>query len=116
VRLAVGPAWREHDLVFCSKTGAYLDPVNLRGIFERLLKKAGLPHMRFHDLRHIAITLMLKAGVLPHVVSEIVGHSDVSITLGVYGHVLQDMHEDAMHKMEGLFHQVEKRGEDLRQQ
>ncbi len=103
VRLAVGPAWREHNLVFCSKTGAYLDPVNLRGIFERLLKKAGLPHMRFHDLRHTAITLMLKAGVLPHVVSEIVGHSDVSITLGVYGHVLRDMHEDAMQKMEDLF-------------
>jgi integrase len=89
--------------VFCSKTGAYLDPVNLRGIFERLLKKAGLPHMRFHDLRHTAITLMLKAGVLPHVVSEIVGHSDVSITLGMYGHVLRDMHEDALQKMEGIF-------------
>jgi len=103
VRLAVGPAWQDHNLVFCSKTGSYLGPVNLRGIFERLLKKAGLPHMRFHDLRHTAITLMLKAGVLPHVVSEIVGHSDVSITLGVYGHVLRDMHEDAMHKMEGLF-------------
>ena len=70
-------------LVFCSKTGTYLDPVSLRGIFERLLKKAGLPHMRFHDLRHTAITLMLKAGVLPHVVSDIVEHSDVSITLGV---------------------------------
>jgi integrase len=41
--------------------------------------------------------------VSPHVVSEIVGHSDVSITLGVYGHVLRDMHEDAMQKMEGLF-------------
>ena len=41
--------------------------------------------------------------MLPHVVSEIVGHSDVSITLGVYGHVLRDMHEDAMHMMEGLF-------------
>jgi integrase len=40
VRLAVGPAWGEHDLVYCSKTGAYLDPVNLRGIFERLLKES----------------------------------------------------------------------------
>ena len=51
--------------MFCNKTRSYLGLVNLRGIFERLLKKAGLPHMRFHDLRHTAITLMLKAGVLP---------------------------------------------------
>ena len=59
--------------------------------------------MRFHDLRHTAITLMLKMGIPAHVVSEIAGHSSVSFTLSVYGHVLKDMHEDAMHKMGAIF-------------
>jgi integrase len=55
--------------------------------FKRLLKTAGLPDMRFHDPRHTAATLPLSRGVHPQVVSEMLGHADIAITLRVYAHV-----------------------------
>jgi integrase len=61
-----------------------------------LLKRAGLPHsVRFHDLRHSCISLLVSRGVPIKVVSEMAGHADVSITLSVYGHVLPDMQSTA---------------------
>lgn len=89
--------------MFCSETGGFTNPMYLQKAFHELLKDTGLPHMRFHDLRHSAITILLSMGVQPHVVAEIVGHSDVRITLGVYGHVLPNMYDEAMRKMEDLF-------------
>jgi integrase len=68
-----------------------------------LLKEAGLAPIRLHDLRHSAATLLLKMGVPAHVVKEILGHSDIRTTLGIYGHVLPTMHDDAMDMMGGLF-------------
>ena len=59
------------------------------------LLAAGLPRQRFHDLRHTAATLMLKANVHPKVVSERLGHSTIAITLDIYSHVLPDMQRDA---------------------
>jgi integrase len=55
----------------------------------RLLARAGLPHVRFHDLRHAHATLMLLRGVHPKIVSERLGHASVGITLDTYSHVLQ---------------------------
>jgi integrase len=84
------------DLVFPNTIGKPMNPSNLvNREFGPLLKHAGLPHIRFHDLRHTAATLMLKAGVPAKVVSEMLGHSHVSITLGVYSHVTPDMQQDA---------------------
>ena len=61
-----------------------------------LLKRAGLPHsVRFHDLRHSCISLLLAKGVPVKVVSEMAGHADISVTLSVYGHVLPDMQDTA---------------------
>lgn len=95
-RLLIGPEWEEHDLVFCTHQGRPLSGSNvLNQNFHPLLKRAGLPRMRFHDLRHTAATLLLLRGVHPKVVSELLGHSSVSLTLDVYSHVLPDMQREA---------------------
>jgi len=61
-----------------------------------LLKQAGLPRLRFHDLRHTAATLLLGAGVHPKVVSEMLGHSSLTITLDLYSHVTPTMQQQAV--------------------
>ena len=98
-----GIAWKEYDLVFCSTYGNFLDTSQLRKEFYKLLRAASLPHMRFHDLRHSAATLLLAMGVHVKVVQELLGHSHISITLGVYGHVLSSMQQEAMDKLDDLF-------------
>ncbi|GHO77967.1 site-specific integrase [Ktedonobacter sp. SOSP1-85] len=95
-RSKVANNWEERDLVFCNQRGDYLDPRYLSRLFARLLKKADLPHIRFHDLRHSAATIMLSMGVHFKVIHEILGHSSSRITLDIYAHVLPAMHEEAM--------------------
>ena len=101
--LKVGTKWHEHDLVFCNIYGGYLDPAHVRQRFDKLLKDAGLPDVRFHDLRHSAATILLSMGVPAKVVQEILGHSQISMTMDIYSHVLPDMQQDAMAKMNNLF-------------
>lgn len=96
-RLALGPAWDDHDLVFPNAVGR---PFDRRGLIRRnflpTLRKASLPTIRFHDLRHTAATLMLLKGVHPKVVSEMLGHASIAITLDLYSHVLPDMQREAV--------------------
>jgi len=66
------------------------------------LAKAGLPKIRFHDLRHTSATLLLSAGVHPKVVQERLGHSQISMTMDLYSHALPSMQEDAAEKMNGI--------------
>jgi integrase len=99
-KLKVGPVWQDHDYVFCTSIGTHLNPT--RDILDELkvlLQKAGLPDIRFHDLRHSAATLLLSAGVHPKVVQEILGHSNISMTMDVYSHVLPTMQREAMNKL-----------------
>jgi integrase len=98
----VGAHWRELDLVFCNQTGGPLFARNLYRSFQRLLEQAALPRVRFHDLRHTAATLLLSARVNPKVVSEMLGHATVAITLDIYSHVLPDMQQDAAAAMRNL--------------
>jgi integrase len=101
---AACPEWdASFDLVFPNTIGKPINPSNLvNREFSPLLKRLDLPHIRFHDLRHTSATLMLKAGVPAKVVSEMLGHSHVSITLGVYSHVTPDMQQDAALAMNRL--------------
>lgn len=94
-RLKLGEAWANHGLVFPSSVGTPTYARNLSRAYKRIVAKAGLDGIRFHDLRHTAATLMLIAGVHPKVVSERLGHSTVSITLDTYSHVLPDMQHEA---------------------
>lgn len=103
MRLKAYVKWEENDLVFCNVYGRFLHPACLYMMFHKMLADAGLPHMRFHDLRHSAATILLSMGVNIKVVREILGHSRISTTLGVYSHVLPGMQEDAAEKISGLF-------------
>jgi integrase len=71
-------------------------------MFKRLLKKADLPDMRFHDLRHTAATIFLMMNVPPKVVQEILGHATVKMTMEIYGHVFPAQHDEAMDKMDSF--------------
>lgn len=93
-----GSIWQDRDLVFPGKTGNCFNRVTLYKNFDIILAKAGLPKIRIHDLRHSAATILLAMGVNVRVVQEILGHSNISITLGIYGHVLPGMQEEAMQK------------------
>jgi integrase len=100
-RLRMGPSWEDKDLVFCTANGRPIEATNLlRRSFKPLLKKAGLPNLRFHDLRHTAATICLKKKVPAKVVSEMLGHSRIAITLDTYSHVLPDMQREATAAME----------------
>ncbi|HEU5373831.1 MAG TPA: tyrosine-type recombinase/integrase [Ktedonobacteraceae bacterium] len=103
VRLAAGPSWKDRDLVFPNRVGDHMDHWVVLRTFKQLVEQAGLPVMRFHDLRHSAATLLLAAGVNVKVVQEMLGHADIRTTLGMYGHVLPDMQKDASDKMDDLF-------------
>ncbi|HLY32474.1 MAG TPA: tyrosine-type recombinase/integrase [Ktedonobacterales bacterium] len=95
LRLKLGEAWEDSDLVFCNSLGTPLFHQNVNGSLKKILQRAGLPAIRFHDLRHTAATLMLKANVNPKIVSEMLGHASIAITLDIYSHVLPDMQQDA---------------------
>jgi len=94
-RLFRGESRQEQGLIFTSAIGTPLDPCNVLKHFKALLRKAGLPDIRLHDLRHTAASLMLQQGVHPKVVQERLGHSTVSLTLDVYSHVLPGLQESA---------------------
>jgi len=103
LRFRAGVRWKEYNLLFPNRYGSYLDRWAIRGQFQSILGKAGLPYMRFHDLRHSAATLLLAAGVHIKVVQEMLGHSNVNTTLQMYGHVLPDMQQTAIDKLNDMF-------------
>jgi len=87
-RILIGKPLTDSDFVFAHLDGKPLDPSTVTYAFAKIVRKAGLPHIHFHDLRHTHATLMLKAGVYPKVVSERLGHAKVSITLDTCSHIL----------------------------
>ncbi|MDQ2903280.1 MAG: site-specific integrase, partial [Chloroflexota bacterium] len=102
-RLAAGPAWEEHQWIFCNAVGRPLEVSNMiRRSFRPLLEKAGLPQMRFHDLRHSCATLLLSMGVHPKIVQERLGHSQIMVTLDTYSHVLPSLQEEAAQRLDQL--------------
>ena len=96
--------WKDLGLVFATTIGTPLDASNLVARdFKPLLRRAGLPIIRFHDLRHGCGSLLFSEGVPVKLVLEILGHSSMSVTMDVYAHVLPDMQERAAAAMDGLF-------------
>jgi integrase len=97
----LGDRYQDQGLVFTTDTGAPINPSNLRQrSFAPLLKRAGLPHMRFHDLRHTCATLLLSRGVHPKFVQELLGHATIAITLDTYSHVIPSMGDATAKAME----------------
>jgi len=102
LKAKIGERWQENDLIFPSSVGTPGDPSNLRIDYNRILVKAGLPKIRFHDLRHTAASLMLNHNVPVIVVSRMLGHSKPSTTLDIYGHLYSEMQDEAADLMDKL--------------
>ncbi len=102
-KLKAGASWQEHDYVFCTSVGTHLNPSkDVLDELKKLLNQAGLPDIRFHDLRHSAATLLLSEGVHPKVVQEMLGHSNISMTMDVYSHVLPSMQQEAVGRLNNI--------------
>jgi integrase len=103
IKKNAGEFWQDHDYVFCSSVGEHIHPGhNILEEFKKLLKKAGLPDIRFHDLRHSAATMLLGMGIHPKIVQERLGHHDIGTTMNIYSHVLPNMQEDAMRRLNDI--------------
>jgi integrase len=98
-RLLAGSRWLESGFVFTTRAGTPIEPSNLTKAFQKLLKAAGLGHIRFHDLRHTAATFLLSQGVDARTIMETLGHSQISLTLNTYAHVLPSLQRDAAERM-----------------
>ena len=101
-RLWAGSQWKEHGLVFANRTGA---PTQARHVIEKFheaLAQAGMRHVRFHDLRHSSATLLLVQGVSPRVVMEILGHSEIALTMNAYTHVVPELQREAAQRMQSI--------------
>ena len=100
-RMARASLWRENGLVFASEAGTPMLRRNMMRHYKIRLLRAGLSDgFRFHDLRHTCATLLLRQGVHVKFVQELLGHSDVSLTLNIYSHILPDMGDTAAEAME----------------
>ncbi|MCC5032919.1 site-specific integrase [Streptomyces sp. WAC 00631] len=97
-----GECWKDGGYVFATRTGNPVEPRNLYRSFTRVAESAGLRAIRLHDARHGCATLLTAAGVAPRVVMEILGHSQISITMDVYTHVVQDTQREAISHMDRL--------------
>ena len=94
-KLKVGEFYEDNDLVFSTEIGTLFHPRNVLRQFKEMAKKAGVPPIRFHDLRHTHATLALASGVHYKVVQERLGHSKFTTTLDIYGHLLPNMQSEA---------------------
>lgn len=99
-RQLAGSRWINSGLVFTSSIGTPLDERNVRRSFKETLRAAELPDLRLHDLRHTTATLLLTQGVHPRVVMETLGHSQVTLTLDTYSHVLPSLQAEAAKRMD----------------
>lgn len=103
VRLLAGEVWEDNDLVFPNATGGFRFARGLDVPFKNALKRAKLPEMRFHDLRHTCASLYAAMGVHPKVVQELMGHASITETLDRYSWLFPSAHGDAAKKMNQEF-------------
>jgi len=98
-RIVAGSEWQNQDLVFCQENGRPIDPRSDHRAWRALLADAKVSQARLHDARHTAATLLLQQGVPARVAMEMLGHSQISLTLGTYSHVAPELAEDAARRM-----------------
>ncbi len=101
-RSALGTEWHDSGLVFTTRSGRPIEPRNLYRSFQRISASATLPPVRLHDTRHGCASLLFAAGVAPRTVMEILGHSQIAVTMNVYTHVSDDTRREAMGHMDRL--------------
>ncbi len=101
-KLKQGKQWQDHGFVFTSVIGTPLDGDNVYKLFRRLLKDNSLPDIRFHDLRHSCASLLLAKGISPRVIMETLGHSQISLTMDTYSHVMPVLMKEAADAMDAI--------------
>jgi len=94
-RSLLGLRLQDDDLVFSKPDGKPLDPSTITHTFRKIVKRAGLPSLRFHDLRHTHASIMLKQGTHPKIVQERLDHASIQITLDTYSHVAPGLQKAA---------------------
>jgi integrase len=102
-KLSAGPEWNDTGLVFTTALGRPADGTWVTKWFHRALAEARIPRVRIHDLRHTAATHLLRRGVHPKVVQELLGHSTISLTLDTYSHVAPALHAEVAQDMQTMF-------------
>jgi integrase len=109
---SLGARLSEEAFVFARPDGKPLDPSHVTRTFAKLVRQAGLPHIRLHDLRHTHATLMLAAGIHPKIVSERLGHASIGITLDTYSHVLPGLQEAAAERFDRMLEGIGSKADD----
>jgi integrase len=99
---APGSAGTGERLVFTTRAGTPIEPRNFSRSFSTATRHAGLRPVRLHDARHGSATLLAAAGVPPRVVMEILGHSQIAVTMNVYAHVTHEAQREALKHMDRL--------------
>jgi integrase len=99
-RLLAGERWVDTGYVFTTSVGTPMEQSNFNHYFDRTATRLGLPPIRVHDLRHTCATMLLSQGVHPKVVQEMLGHSQISLTMDTYSHVLPTMQDEAARTLE----------------
>lgn len=94
-RLALGLTYEDNDLVFPNELGSVINPMALTRALDRAGKRVQAPHVKLHDLRHFHASLLLQSGQNPVLVSKRLGHSSVSMTLDIYGHLMPGWQREA---------------------
>lgn len=115
LKLRNGAHYRDHGLIFAREWGdlhrgqdSLGAPLQMNNLgereFARIIKAAGVRRIKFHGLRHTTATLLLQAGVAPHVVQRRLGHKRIEITLGIYAHALPAQQQDAAERLAAMLH------------
>jgi len=101
-RVIIGKPLAEDDFVFGHVDGTPLNPNTVSHTFSKITTRAGLSHLRLHDLRHIHATMLLKAGTHPQIVQERLGHSSIATTLDIYSHTVPGLQKVAAERLDTL--------------
>ncbi|MEG1186164.1 MAG: site-specific integrase [Eubacterium sp.] len=105
----IGMKQDENSLVFCTVTGSYFDSTNILRRLKTIYKSVGIVDKTFHDLRHTYATRLFELDEPPRTVQELLGHSDVNITLGTYTHVLESLKRKTAAKIDQLYDEPQKK-------
>jgi len=102
-KLQKGEQYNDRGLIFCGPLGAPWCPSTVTHHFHDLAGWAGYPGIRFHDLRHTFASMLLKKGVHPKVVQELLGHASITTTMDTYSHLLPTIKQDAVDQLDDVF-------------
>jgi integrase len=111
-RLLADTSWKEQGLIFTTRTGTPVDTTNVLHRFHEILERAGLPRMRFYDLRHTHASLLIAEGVHPKRIAERLGHASIKLTMDLYGHLFEGSDKESADRMQKIFGDCDTRDAD----